>query len=55
VEDEDEDDELMVEDMEMAGEDELLFLNTDGDDLVVPLQPRSSLFDIGDEPFLSFP
>jgi hypothetical protein len=55
VEDEDEEDELMVEDMEMAGEDELLFLNTDGDDMVAPLETRSSLFDIRDEPFLSFP
>ncbi|RCV04550.1 hypothetical protein SEVIR_1G010100v4 [Setaria viridis] len=52
-EEDDEEDELMVEDMEMAGEDELLFL-TDGDD-AAPLEPRSSLFDIGDEPFLSFP
>ncbi|CAN6237784.1 unnamed protein product [Urochloa humidicola] len=50
-----EEDELMVEDMEMAGEDELLFLSADGDDLAAaPLdQPMSSIFDIVDEPFLS--
>ncbi|OEL27441.1 WRKY transcription factor 22 [Dichanthelium oligosanthes] len=53
-EDDEDEDELMVEDMEMAGEDELLFLNTDGDD-AAPLEPMSSLFDIVDEPFLSSP
>ncbi|CAD6251178.1 unnamed protein product [Miscanthus lutarioriparius] len=50
-EDDDEEDELLVEDMEMAGEDELLFLNTDAD----AGAPMSSLFDIVDEPFLSSP
>ncbi|CAN6272191.1 unnamed protein product [Urochloa humidicola] len=53
-EDEEEEDELMVEDMEMAGEDELLFLNADGGDETALLdQPMSSIFDIVDEPFLS--
>ncbi|CAO2045358.1 unnamed protein product [Urochloa humidicola] len=53
-EDEEEEDELMVEDMEMAGEDELLFLSADGDDAaLLEQQPMSSIFDIVDEPFLS--
>jgi hypothetical protein len=52
-EDEEEEDELLVEDMEMAGEDELLFLNTDTD--VDAGAPMSSLFDVVDEPFLSSP
>jgi hypothetical protein len=51
--DEEEEDELLVEDMEMAGEDELLFLNTDTD--VDAGAPMSSLFDVVDEPFLSSP
>ncbi|CAL4888637.1 unnamed protein product [Urochloa decumbens] len=51
--DDDEEEELMVEDMEMAGEDELLFLNADGDDAALLEQPMSSIFDIVDEPFLS--
>ncbi|CAL5022753.1 unnamed protein product [Urochloa decumbens] len=51
---EEEEDELMVEDMEMAGEDELLFLSADGDDAALLDQPMSaSIFDIVDEPFLS--
>ncbi|KAK1616893.1 hypothetical protein QYE76_022410 [Lolium multiflorum] len=41
-------DELLVEDMEMAGEDDLLFLSGDSDNAATPL---SSLFDV-DEPFL---
>ncbi|WVZ77048.1 hypothetical protein U9M48_024950 [Paspalum notatum var. saurae] len=53
-EDEEEEDELLVEDMEIAGEDELLFLNTDAD-AGTPLEPMSSLFDAVDEPFLSSP
>ncbi|PUZ74985.1 hypothetical protein GQ55_1G110600 [Panicum hallii var. hallii] len=53
--DDDEDkDELMVEDMEIAGEDELLFLNTDGD-YIAPLEQMSSLSDMVDESFLSSP
>ncbi|KAL6889035.1 hypothetical protein ACP4OV_010061 [Aristida adscensionis] len=52
-EDEEEEDELLVEDMEMAGEDELLFLNGDAD-FAAPLEPVSSLFD-ADEPFLPAP
>ncbi|KAJ1278890.1 hypothetical protein BS78_04G113700 [Paspalum vaginatum] len=48
-EEEEEEDELLVEDMEIAGEDELLFLNADAG---TPLEPMSSLFD---EPFLSSP
>ncbi|KAL6606089.1 hypothetical protein ACP70R_041742 [Stipagrostis hirtigluma subsp. patula] len=47
--DEEEEDELLVEDMEMAGEDELLFLSGDADG-AAPLEPMSSLFDV-DEPF----
>jgi hypothetical protein len=43
-----EEDELLVEDMEMAGEDDLLFLSGDSDNAATPL---SSLFDV-DEPFL---
>ncbi|KAF0932935.1 hypothetical protein E2562_013134 [Oryza meyeriana var. granulata] len=51
-EDEEEDDELLVEDMEMAGEDELLFLKGSGDDTAaLDGTPMSTLFDI-DEPFL---
>uniref|UniRef100_A0A0E0R5Q6 Uncharacterized protein n=1 Tax=Oryza rufipogon TaxID=4529 RepID=A0A0E0R5Q6_ORYRU len=34
-EDEEEDGELLVEDMEMAGEDELLFLNDGAEDMMV--------------------
>uniref|UniRef100_A0A0D9VEI0 WRKY domain-containing protein n=1 Tax=Leersia perrieri TaxID=77586 RepID=A0A0D9VEI0_9ORYZ len=54
-EEEDVDDELLVEDMEMAGEDELLFLNGgggggDGDATAV-----SSLFDIDEPAFLPSP
>jgi hypothetical protein len=53
--DDDEDkDELMVEDMEIASEDELLFLNTDGD-YIAPLEQMSSLSDMVDESFLSSP
>jgi hypothetical protein len=51
---EEDDDELLVEDIEMVGEDELLFLNTDAD-VGAPLDPMSSLFDVVDEPFLSSP
>ncbi|XP_062223582.1 probable WRKY transcription factor 27 [Phragmites australis] len=54
-EDEDEEDELLVEDMEMAGEDELLFLNGDAGDAAAQLEPMSSLFEAVDEPFLSSP
>uniref|UniRef100_A0ACD5Z6A8 Uncharacterized protein n=1 Tax=Avena sativa TaxID=4498 RepID=A0ACD5Z6A8_AVESA len=46
-----EEDELHVEDMEMAGEDDLLFLSGDSDNAATPL---SSLFDV-DEPFLGSP
>ncbi|CAM0945919.1 unnamed protein product [Alopecurus aequalis] len=46
-----EEDELLVEDMEMAGEDDLLFLSGDSDNAATPL---SSLFD-ADEPFLGSP
>ncbi|KAL5208291.1 hypothetical protein ABZP36_032726 [Zizania latifolia] len=55
-EDEEEDDELLVEDMEMAGEDELLFLNGDAAAALdgISTTPMSSLFDI-DEPFLGSP
>ncbi|KAG8058661.1 hypothetical protein GUJ93_ZPchr0002g25122 [Zizania palustris] len=55
-EDEEEDDELLVEDMEMAGEDELLFLNGDAAAALdgISATPISSLFDI-DEPFLGSP
>ncbi|XP_062218789.1 probable WRKY transcription factor 27 [Phragmites australis] len=53
-EEEEEEEELLVEDMEMAGEDELLFLNGDGNS-AAPLEPMSSLFDIVDEPFLCSP
>jgi WRKY transcription factor 22 len=48
---EDDEDELLVEDMEMAGVDELLFLNGDADSA----SPMSPLFDIVDEPFLGSP
>jgi WRKY transcription factor 22 len=49
VEDDDED-ELLVEDMEeMAGFDELLFLNGDAADSAAPME---TLFDVVDEPFL---
>ena len=54
----DDDDELLVEDMEMVGEDELLFLNIDADaeaDAGAPLEPMPSLFDVVDEPFLNSP
>jgi hypothetical protein len=51
-EDDDEEDGLRVEDIEMAGEDELLFMNTDDDD-AAPLESMPSLFDTVDEPFLS--
>nr|ACG45221.1 WRKY39v2 - superfamily of TFs having WRKY and zinc finger domains [Zea mays] len=54
----DDDDELLVEDMEMVGEDELLFLNIDADaeaDSGAPLEPMPSLFDVVDEPFLNSP
>jgi WRKY transcription factor 22 len=51
MEEEDDEDELLVEDMEMAGVDELLFLNGDADSA----SPMSSPFDIVDEPFLSSP
>ncbi|XP_051227283.1 uncharacterized protein [Lolium perenne] len=44
-------DELLVEDMEMAGEDDLLFLSGESDNAATPL---SSLFDV-DEPFLGSP
>ncbi|KAL6629444.1 hypothetical protein ACP70R_029209 [Stipagrostis hirtigluma subsp. patula] len=52
-EEEEEEEELLVEDVEMAGEDELLFLSGDTDG-ATPLETTSSLFDI-DEPFLSSP
>jgi WRKY transcription factor 22 len=52
-EEEEEEDELLVEDMEMAGEDELLFLSTDAD--ADAGAPTSSLFDVVGEPFLSPP
>jgi WRKY transcription factor 22 len=51
MEEEDDEDELLVEDMEMAGVDELLFLNGDADSA----SPMSSPFDIVDEPFLGSP
>ena len=47
-------DELLVEDMEIAGEGELLFLNTDGD-YATPLESLSSLFDMVNESSLSSP
>lgn len=50
-EEEEEEDELLVEDMEMAGEDELLFLNGD-DDFAAPMDTMTSIFD---EPFLGSP
>lgn len=52
--DDEDKDELLVEDMEIAGEGELLFLNT-YDDYTAPLEPMSSLFDMDDESFLSSP
>jgi len=51
-EDDDDEDGLRVEDIEMAGEDELLFMNTDDDD-AAPLESMPSLFDTVHEPFLS--
>jgi WRKY transcription factor 22 len=52
--DDEEEDELLVEDMEMAGEDDLVFLNGDADSKAL-LEPMSSLFDVIDEPFLGSP
>ncbi|EEC72879.1 hypothetical protein OsI_06657 [Oryza sativa Indica Group] len=54
-EEEEEEEELLVEDMEMAGEDELLFLNGGDDNAALDGTPMSSLFDIADEPFLPSP
>lgn len=50
--DDEEEDELLVEDMEMAGEDDLLFLS--GADSEDGATPMSSLFDV-DDPFLGSP
>ena len=53
--DNDEDkDELLVEDMEIAGEDEMLFLNTNGN-YAAPLEPLSSLFNMINASSLSSP